>query len=51
MLLNVKKQTKNESFSSKHLAVSEIVSTFALAFEKSSITQSNRRKSSLKDFT
>ena len=26
---------KNESFSSKHLAVSEIVSTFALAFEKS----------------
>jgi hypothetical protein len=25
---------KNESFSSKHLAVSEIVSTFALAFEK-----------------
>ena len=26
--------TKNESFSSKHLAVSEIVSTFALAFEK-----------------
>ena len=26
--------TENESFSSKHLAVSEIVSTFALAFEK-----------------
>ena len=26
---------KNKSFSSKHLAVSEIVSTFALAFEKS----------------
>ena len=25
---------KNESFSSKHLAVSEIVSNFALAFEK-----------------
>jgi len=25
---------KNESFSSKHLVVSEIVSTFALAFEK-----------------
>ena len=25
---------KNESFSSKHLAVSDIVSTFALAFEK-----------------
>ena len=35
---------KNESFSSKHLAVSEIVSTFALAFEKSSITQSNIKK-------
>ena len=32
---------KNESFSSKHLAVSKIVSTFALAFEKSSITLSN----------
>ena len=26
---------KNESFFSKHLAVSKIVSTFALAFEKS----------------
>ena len=26
---------KSESFSSKHLAVSEIVSIFALAFEKS----------------
>ena len=26
---------KNESFLSKHLVVSEIVSTFALAFEKS----------------
>ena len=26
--------TENESFSSKHLVVSEIVSTFALAFEK-----------------
>ena len=25
---------KNESFSSKHLVVSEIVSTFALAFKK-----------------
>ena len=25
---------RNESFSSKHLVVSEIVSTFALAFEK-----------------
>ena len=25
---------KNESFSSKHLVVSKIVSTFALAFEK-----------------
>ena len=35
---------KNESFSSKHLAVSEIVSTFALAFEKSSITRSNKER-------
>ena len=35
MFLNVKSWIKNESFSSKHLAVSEIVSTFALAFEKS----------------
>jgi hypothetical protein len=35
----------------KNLVVSEIVSTFALAFEKSSISLSNKRKSSLKDFT
>ena len=35
MFKTVKIWLKNESFSSKHLAVSEIVSTFALAFEKS----------------
>ena len=35
---------KNESFSSKHLAVSEIVSTFAFDFEKSSITRSNKER-------
>ena len=33
-----------ESFFSKHLVVSKIVSTFALAFEKSSVTQSNKKK-------
>ena len=35
---------KIESFFSKHLAVSKIVSTFALAFEKSSVTQSNKER-------
>ena len=33
-----------ESFFSKHLAVSKIVSTFALAFEKSSMTRSNKER-------
>ncbi len=35
MFLNVKIKRKKKVFFSKHLAVSEIVSTFALAFEKS----------------
>ena len=35
---------KNETFFLKNLVVSEIVSTFALAFEKSSITRSNIKK-------
>ena len=33
-----------ESFFSKHLAVSKIVSTFALAFEKSSIPQGDKER-------
>ena len=33
-----------ESFPSKRLVVSKIVSTFALAFEKSSITQGNKER-------
>ena len=40
MFLNVKKLDENESFCRIYLAVSEIVSNFALAFEKSSITLS-----------
>ena len=35
---------KIESFFSKHLAVSKIVSTFALAFEKLSVTQSYKER-------
>ena len=41
---------QNETFFSKNLVGSEIVRTFALAFEKSLLI-SNERKSSLKDFT
>ena len=33
-----------ESFFSKHLVEWKIVSTFALAFEKSSVTQSNKER-------
>ena len=35
---------KNATFLRKDLAVSKIVSNFALAFEKSSITQSNKER-------
>ena len=35
---------KNRTFFLKYLVVSKIVSTFALAFEKSSITRSNIKK-------
>ena len=35
---------KNGTFFLKYLVVSKIVSTFALAFEKSSITRSNIKK-------
>ena len=35
---------KNETFFLKYLVVSKIVSTFALAFEKSSITRGNIKK-------
>ena len=35
---------KNESFSSKHLAVSEIVSTFALAFEKNTFSKRYKKE-------
>ena len=49
--MNVKFKRKKATFFSENLVEWKIVSTFALAFEKSSITQSNIRKSSLKDFT
>jgi hypothetical protein len=39
---------KNESFSSKHLAVSKIVSTFALAFEKSLLLANIKKESNVK---
>ena len=35
---------KNESFSSKHLAVSKIVSTFALAFEKNTFSKRYKKE-------
>ena len=44
MFITVKSLTKNETFLRKDLADSIIVCTFALAFEKSSITRSNIKK-------
>ena len=44
MFITVKSLTKNETFLRKDLADSIIVCTFALAFEKSRITQSNKER-------